>query len=194
MKVIETVVVTRNSHINAAAIGVWKEEEHYHLRVFENSNTYANLIKNQKFSINFVSPEQLALLIRCALVGHNNNVPELEESKFLFWEGVPYLKETFSVIANVEQRKFEIVEDWVGKTGCLLIEASEIQRFGKMRGVITREKFIPILECAVLATKYFEASVEAKRSIRERIEALLPMVKGFEEEVKWIREGLKIDK
>ncbi|MCX8173104.1 MAG: DUF447 family protein [Thermoplasmata archaeon] len=192
MRVIEAVVVTKNSHINAAAIGVWYEGEFYRLRVFENSNTYANLIKDENFSINFVSPEQLDILVRCALAGHNNQVQELADDAFLFWHGVPYLKGTFSVIAKVDRREFLVVEDWVGKSKCLLVEASEVQRCGELRGTITREEFNPLLESAVLATKYFDASAEAKVEIRRRVEALLPLIEGFEEEVGWIREIVEI--
>ncbi|MEM3445509.1 MAG: DUF447 family protein [Thermoplasmata archaeon] len=190
MRVIETVVVTRNSHINAAAIGVWKEGGFYFLRVFEGSNTFANLLKNEKFSINFVSKEQLHILLRCALVGHNNNVQELDTNAFLFWNDVPYLKESFSVIACVEHRELVFVEDWVGRARCLLVRAREVQSFGELKGIVSREEFIPILEAAVLATKYLDASDRAKMEIRSKLDSLLPLIHGYVEEVKLIKEIL----
>ncbi|MGC9060889.1 MAG: DUF447 domain-containing protein, partial [Thermoplasmata archaeon] len=184
----ETVVITRNSHINASAIGVYIQHQKYFMRVFENSNTFQNLLRNKEFSINFVSFEQLGLLLRCALKGHNNDEEELNENEILFWNGIPYLKNTCAVIVRVVEACVQEICDWIGSTKCMEIIAEEIFSFGKMSEPVIRSKNIPILECAVLATRYFDACPESKRKLRKKIEVLLPKIEGWEAEVRIIRQ------
>lgn len=189
----EAIVLTTNAHINAAAIGVYSEGKIYRMRVFANSNTYANLSKNDYFSINFVGEERIGLLVRSALLGHNNEYQEIKNEEILFWHDVPYLKEAHTIIARVLSRESREIEDWVGKTSCLIVSAIEVEKIGEACGRISRQKFIPILECAVLASKYFDAKAEAKLKIRREVANILASISGFEAEVQLIKEIVELE-
>jgi len=188
----ECIVLTKNNHINAGAFGISEEDGKYNLRVFEDTNTFENLQRHSRFSINYVSWSQLHLLLQCALIGHNDDTQELPPSFIAFWEEIPYLKDTKTVFVEIERREIRELTDWVGSARYMALTCRKVRETGYTDDPISREKQVPILECAVLATKYWYATDNAKVEIRKKVQTMLQEMAGWEDFVSTIKKIVEL--
>jgi hypothetical protein len=175
----ETIVTTINpdNQPNAAAIGVQRVEgDNLKLTIFEGSNTFDNLKNNDLFGINILDIGQYDLAIKAALIGWGDSEPEFEQSEFEIYNNIPFLKRSKCwIVAKIESSSIQEISDEYGETRVMEIIAAiqDLISHEKINDPLTRRDDLPLLEAAVLATRYKVAQGDIQKIIRDNIQNLI---------------------
>ena len=120
-KAYETIVLTDNGR-NAAALSAVRDGGYVQLRSFSGSNTFENLKRMERFSVNYIRPEKKELFLDAALRGWGNDEIEFKEGV----EDVPFphLSDASGwALCIPEELRFERVEDEIGEAEVLHVRA-----------------------------------------------------------------------
>jgi hypothetical protein len=175
----ETIVTTLNpnNQPNAAAIGVQRiEGDKLKLIIFQGSNTFKNLITTDTFGINILETDQYALAVQAALKGWNDTEPEFKPPEYEFHNEIPFLKSSKCwILCKIDTSSIQDLSDEYGKTQVMEIISTvqDLIFHDKITVPLTRSDDLPILEAAVLATRYKVASGEKQQKIKIQIEKLI---------------------
>jgi hypothetical protein len=174
----ETLVTTLNpgNQPNAAAVGVRRVDGKLRLKVFEGSNTFENLRNVDTFGINILETDQYDLAIKAALKGWGDAEPEFESSKYEYDNNIPFLKAAKSwIVCNIETSSIQELTDEYGKTQVMEIvaEVQDLILREKIETPLTRSPDLPILEAAILATRYKVTEGEVRQRIKTQIDDIL---------------------
>lgn len=119
----ETIVITENSHINSAALSALRKGGYIYLRSFKGSNTFENLLRDRRFSVNYISHENKGIFIDAAVKGWGNEEQEIDESEIII-EPFPHLKKADGwALCQVENMRKERIRDEIGETEIMHVEA-----------------------------------------------------------------------
>ena len=111
----EVVVATRKD--NKAPIGVYFKDKKVIMHLFYGSHTYENLLTEDYFSANIVSPIEIAKAVL------------EDEDEYLYYKGIPYLKNShYAIFYKVVKREFVDKENKFGKNRLMIIEGEELKR------------------------------------------------------------------
>jgi hypothetical protein len=184
----ETLVTTLNpgNQPNAAAVGVRRVDGKLRLKVFEGSNTYKNLKTANTFGINILEKDQYDLVVKAALKGWGDDEPEFELSGYEFIDNIPFLKATKCwIVSKMETSSIQELTDEYGKTQVMEIvaEVQDLILREKIETPLTRNPDIPILEAAILATRYKVTSGEMRQAIKAQIDDIL---NGIDNEIELV--------
>ena len=179
----EAIVTTNGPHINAAAIGVRRLDDRFHLKIFNMSNTFENIQRGEKdegivkFAINFIDSSQLELLCYAALRGWGSPIPEFPAEFFEKQNDVPFLKDAAAcVICTPAKTEIEEVKDKWGAGTRMELTADIAEVLVKdPEGVepIVRGPDEPLLDALVYATKFKVAKGAMKDKCRNKVEELI---------------------
>lgn len=123
---------------NASAVGVVWNGKSFHLRLFEGSDTNRILQTSSRFGLCFYPADQVHDLVTAAIRGYGNDQEEFPKEEYAVLDGVPVLKRASAqILCEVGSRTIDNVEDDVGETTILLLEAVPV--LGMVRG-----EFMPI--------------------------------------------------
>ena len=175
----QTVVTTGFHNPNASAIGVTRHGNEIHLRVFEGSDTFANLQKDKRFVVHIVPKGKEGLMIRAALTGWGTGKPEFEAGMFDSFHGILYLLELESrFFCRTKEKMLVEVKDDVGTSNALEV-VGEVFRDETKDGIepIAHNES-PVVEAAAWATRW-KAAEKANQP---------PLLK---ETKKWLRKAKK---
>ncbi len=130
----ETIVIT-DSGRNAAALSAVRHGGYLHLRSFSGSNTFENMKRMERFSVNYISHENRMLFVDAALKGWGND--EREFSDEIEPEPFPHLRDASSwAVCIPESIRIESVSDEIGETEVLHVEAKILMWEGSASGTI----------------------------------------------------------
>ena len=183
----ETLVTTLNpgNQPNAAAVGVRRvDEDKLRLKVFEGSNTFENLRTADTFGINILETDQYDLAVKAALKGWGDTEPEFESSGYEFDNNIPFLKAAKCwIVCKIETSSIKELTDEYGKTYVMEIVAQtqDLILLEKIKTPLTRSPDLPILEAAILATRYKVASGEIQQKIKDQIDNILNNIENEKE-------------
>jgi hypothetical protein len=179
----ETIVTTSGPHINAAAIGIRRIDDKFHMKVFEMSNTFENLQNGQeqeipcRFAINLIDSSQLDLLCYAALRGWGSPIPEFPRESFEIVDDAPVMKDAFaSIICETNESRIEDVKDNYGRSTRMDVRARIVDVILNDPGdarPIARSPDEPLVEALIFATKFKIAKGAMKDKLRSRVEELL---------------------
>ena len=162
----ETIVLTHSGR-NAAALSATREGGYLKLRSFSGSNTFENLKKMERFSVNYISREKKALFLNAALKGWGSEerefTDEIEEVPY------PHLKDAEGwMVCIPEKARIETVDDEIGITEVLHVEAKILMWNGSAEGCIKvgEDRNIKAL---VAYTRYLISSGEVKEKYRKKV-------------------------
>ena len=163
----ETIVITRNGHLNAAALSATRNGGHIYLRSYSGSNTFENLKKMERFSVNYISSEKKALFLDAALKGWGNAETEFEEG--IEEKPFPHLKDAEGwAICVPENLRTERIKDDIGETELLHVEARILMWEGSAEGTIKVGEDRNIMALAAY-TRYLISEGDVKEKFRKRI-------------------------
>ena len=151
-------------------------EDKLKLRLFEGSNTFKNLKLNDTFGINIIEKDQFDLVIKAALKGWGDDEPEFELSDYEFHNNIPFLRSTKCwIIGKINTSTSQELTDEYGKTQVMEVvtEVQDIILHDKIGSPLTRSDELPMLEAAVLATRYKVAEGEIREKIKTQIDNIL---------------------
>jgi hypothetical protein len=179
----ESIVTTNGPHMNAAAIGVRRLDDKFHLRIFNMSNTFENIQRAEsdggsgKFAINLIDASQLELLCYAALRGWGSPIPEFAAEFFEKQNDVPVLKDAAaSIICTPEKLEIEDIKDQWGSASRMELWADILEVLVRdPEGVepIVRGPDEPLLDALVYATKFKVARGAMKDKCRNKVEELI---------------------
>ncbi len=163
----ETIVITQNNHINAAALSCTRKGGYMHLRSFKGSNTFENLQRMDRFSVNYISPEDKELFIDAAIKGWGNEEREIEDE--IEMHPFPHIKRAKGwAICIPEELNIERVSDEIGETEVLNVRARILMWNGSAEDTIKVGEDRNIM-ALVAYTRYIISEGEVKEKFRERI-------------------------
>lgn len=170
----ETIVTTMNSLPNAAAIGIMLVDDTIQMKVFAGTNTYSNVKRNGRFAINFVNEDQLDLLTKAALTGHNSKEREFPDECYLYDEGIPHLAQIKNyLLCEIEQSSEKQIEDKIGRCNVLKIRAKILKCVvgEDISPIIMKEN--PLVEALIHATRYGISKGKVKLDYRKKVKYYL---------------------
>jgi hypothetical protein len=162
----ETIVLT-DSGRNAAALSATREGGYVKLRSFAGSNTFENLKKMERFSVNYISWEKKALFLNAALKGWGNEEREFTDE--MEEEPYPHMKDAEGwMVCIPEKTRIETVDDEIGMTEVLHVEAKILMWNGSAEGCIKvgEDRNIKAL---VAYTRYLISEGEVRERYAKRI-------------------------
>ncbi len=163
----ETIVITQNHHINAAALSCTRKRGYMHLRSFKGSNTFENLQRMDRFSVNYISPDDKELFIGAAVKGWGNEESELEDE--IEMHPFPHIERAKGwAICIPEELKIEIISDDIGETEVLHVKARILTWNGSAEDTIKVGEDRNIM-ALVAHTRYMISEGEVKEKFRKRI-------------------------
>ncbi len=164
----ETIVITENRHTNATALSATRKGEHILLRSFKGSNTFENLRKTEKFSVNYISSENKEAFIKAAVKGWGDEEREFSDEEISKRYGFPVLKIASGVaICTVEDRELERVEDEIGETEVLKVRGRIVLWEGGAENAIKVGEDRNIM-ALVAYTRYLISEGEVRGKYRKR--------------------------
>jgi len=174
----ETIVTTLNptNQPNAAAIGMHRVDDKLKLRLFEGSNTYNNLKTNNTFGINILEKRQYAIAVQAALKGWGNDEPEFELSEYEHHDSIPFLRSSKCwIVGKIDNTSLQDLTDEYGTTQIMEVvtEVQDLILHERIDTPLTRNDDLPLLEAAVLATRYKVAEGETRQRIKAQIDDIL---------------------
>jgi len=182
----ETIVITQGEHLNAAALSAVRDGGYMHLRSFRGSNTFENLKRMERFSVNYIAPENRGLFIRAALRGWGDNEQEIEEDG-MEYEPFPHLKTAKGwAICVPENIGTEEISDEIGKTEVLHVEARILMWVGSADGCIKVGEDRNIM-ALVAYTRYLISKGEVREKYRKRA---MELADEGDEVGMWVLENL----
>ncbi len=182
----ETIVISGDD--NAAALSAVRNGGYIHLRSFSGSNTFENLRRMERFSVNYISAEKKELFLDAALRGWGNEEKEMEHA--IEREPFPHIRDADGwAICIPEKMRIENIEDDIGKTEVLHVEAKILMWEGSARNAIKVGEDRNIM-ALVAYTRYLISEGDVKERFKERIleladendpvgQKVLELVKGF---------------
>lgn len=195
-QIYETIVTTLNpdNRPNAAAVGVRRvDEDKIKLNVFEGSNTFGNLKTADTFGINILEKDQYDLVVKAALKGWGDTEPEFEVSEYEYYNNMPFLKSSKCwIVAKIETSSLQELTDEYGKTQVMEVVAKvqDLILHEKIENPLTRSPDLPLLEAAILATRYKVASGEIQQKLKVKIDNILNEIENENELVGLLTEFL----
>ncbi len=172
----ETIVTTTNSLPNAAAIGISLIDDMIQMKVFAGTNTYSNVKRNRRFAVNFVSKDQLDLLIKAALTGHGSKEREFPNEHYLYDEGIPHLIQVKNyLLCEVEQSTEKQMKDKIGRCDVLEIKARILKCIAgeDVSPIIMKEN--PLVEALIHATRYSISKGKVKADYKKKVKYYLDL-------------------
>ena len=163
----ETIVITQNGHINAAALSCTRKGGYMFLRSFKGSNTFENLQRMDRFSVNYISPEDKELFIGAAIKGWGNEESELEDE--IEMHPFPHIKRAKGwAICIPEELNIERILDEIGETEVLNVRARMLMWNGSADNTIKVGEDRNIM-ALVAYTRYLISEGDVKEKFREKI-------------------------
>ncbi len=178
----ETIVTTLNptGRPNSATIGVRRvKDDKLQLKVFEGSNTYENLKNTESdFGVNIIVFDQYNLAIQAAVTGWGVPEPEFELSDYDYEDKIPFLRSAKGwVVCAIETRSDPEVTDDYGTTKVLdmIAKIKKIKINDKIEAPLTRSKDLPLLDAAVLATRFKVSNGDVKIKLKNKIKKFIEL-------------------
>ncbi len=170
----ETIVITENGHINAAALSATRKSGRIFLRSFKGSNTYENVRKGGVFSVNYIPYEKKELFIKAATEGWGDEKREFE-GEITMEQGFPAMKSAKgTAICRVESIREEEIEDEIGKNEVLHVDARILMWKGSAEGTIKVGEDRNIM-ALVAYTRYLISEGDVREKFRGRALELADM-------------------
>ncbi len=183
----ETIVITENGHTNAAALSATRKGEYMLLRSFKGSDTFENLRKTEKFSVNYISSENKEAFINAAVKGWGDEEREFSDEEISRRYGFPVLNIASGVaICAVEDRKLEGVEDEIGETEILKARGRIVLWEGGAENAIKIGEDRNIM-ALVAYTRYLISEGEVRGKHRKRA---LELAENDDAVGRWVLEHL----
>ena len=174
-KTYETIVTTVNSNgkSNAATIGIQRvPDDKLQLKIYDGSNTFKNLKRNVNFGINIIDTSQYEHAIIAALNGWGNLEPEFELEEYEVVDNIPFLKfAKCHIICKIDSHNIYDITDKYGSNKLLELKASIKKLIIQdiIEEPLIRNKNLPLLEAAILATRFKVSTGEVKEDCKSRI-------------------------
>jgi len=162
----ETIVLTDNGR-NAAALSATREGGCVKLRSFSGSNTFENLKRMERFSVNYISPENKELFLNAALKGWGND--EMEFTDEVEKEPYPDMKDASGWMVCIPERtRIQRIKDGIGETEVLHVEARILMWDGSAERAIRvgEDKNIMAL---VAYTRYLISEGDIRERYRKKV-------------------------
>ncbi len=164
----ETIVITENGHINAAALSAVRHSGNISLRSFKGSNTYENMKKMGLLSVNYIPYGKKELFIKAAAEGWGNEKQEFGE-EITAERGFPAMKSAKgTAICRVESIREEEIKDEIGESMVLHVDARILVWKGSAKNAIKVGEDRNIMALAAY-TRYLISEGDVKEKFRKRI-------------------------
>ncbi len=162
----ETIVITDNGG-NAAALSAVRHGGYLHLRSFSGSDTFENLKRMERFSVNYISPENRALFLNAALKGWGND--EREFSDEVERTPFPHMKDAKGwAVCIPESTRIERISDEIGETEVLHVQARILMWDGSADGTVKVGEDRNIM-ALVAYTRYLISDGGPREGFRKRV-------------------------
>jgi len=166
----EGILLTWNTHLNAAAVGALLEEDSIELKIYNPSDSAKNLKENNRFT--FSLTDDPYLFYKAALTGHDTiNFMEFEEDE-IETEGEFFYPKKAARVHLCEVLEFNEVEiqDELGHSIVTNVSGHIIEKIGH-GDYIQRED--PRVDAMVHASRIPLAEGEYKKRLKEKIYKIL---------------------
>lgn len=167
----EGILISKNTNVNAAAIGADIEPPVIESKVYRPSDTARNLEQGVQFT--FSLTEDPSLFFRAALNGHDEpQTQEIDHSDLIVEDDFIYPKDVEAVyFCEVERVSINSVRDRYGSSELKEIEGQILKTIGKEEKGLGRGE--PLIDALVHASRIYVADEKQKKQLRKKIETIL---------------------